>query len=102
MTFKLIKQLPKPKVLGIVNINIERNGNATCFLGDNFLAEIERVRIMWMAMNGFMLSGFEPAGCDKSGRIKYIYQEWYLVYLEEKEPLILKGVSDETFKTPML
>ena len=83
MNFKLIKQLPKPKEIGIGSIDVSRNGEATFFTNGNLMARMERVRVDWMAGDGFMLSGFEEEGKERSGRIKSFYQQWYLVYPEK-------------------
>ena len=81
--FNLIIQRPKPKkpVNGVLNIT--RDGEATFFEGDgehgsNIVAELLRVRIEFANSHGIMLSGVELMSRG------YRYQEWWLVYKEEK------------------
>ena len=84
MFYTVYKQLPKPKKIGIGTISIT-NGDAHCF-GEVFLIDkLARIKLEWMAVKGFMISGFEDVGVDKHGMTKYRYQEWFCEYCESKE-----------------
>ncbi len=54
----------------------EKDGSADSKL----IGELERVQIIFAAAHGIMLSGFENIGTDRYGNMKFIYQEWWLVY----------------------
>lgn len=84
--FKLITQNPKPKEIGVGVIDINKDGRANFFEGNGEtnacrLAELLRIRLEIAAADGILLSGMELKGNDKRGVPKYIYQEWWLVYI---------------------
>jgi hypothetical protein len=37
-----------------------------------------------MSADGIMVSGFEEVGTDKTGRPKYRYQTWWIVYPKDQ------------------
>lgn len=86
--FKLIIQVPKPKVLcESGTVSVDEKGEAMFFTGngdrgDKCVAEMCRTKIDFAGAAGIMLSGMQPNGCDKNGTIKYIYQRWWMVYQE--------------------
>ena len=85
--FTLVTQHPKPKELGQGSLSIDKDGDADFFDGNAeknsvILASMVRVRIEWAAAAGILLSGMERDGVDKSGTVKYKYQEWLLRHLQ--------------------
>lgn len=91
--FGLVKQWPRPKpsvkpIPGVLAMS--RQGDASFFRGDgssssDIVCDLMRAKIEFAGSHGIMLSGMEPAGCNKNGTLKYRYQEWWLVYLDNKE-----------------
>lgn len=84
--YRLIKQYPHPKsrakypegTLCIQN-------HEALFLqnfGNTIYDKLLRPEIIHMNHLGIMFRGFEENGVDKTGRVKYLYQEWYCVRLE--------------------
>lgn len=85
--FILVTQKPKPKNLGVGSLSIAKNGDADFFEGNAesnspILASMQRVRIEWAAAAGILISGFEPYGTDRAGRLKFRHQEWLLRHLQ--------------------
>lgn len=85
--FELIIQKPKPKPLGVGVLSVDKRGEAHFFegLGESnsaVLAHMVRSRLESAAAHGLMISGMEPAGLDKHGCQKFVYQEWWLRYLD--------------------
>ncbi len=86
--FALMTLRPKWRALGIGSLSVGKNGEAQFFgadqsnrLGGEILATMTRVRIDQAAAEGIYLSGMEPAGIDRQGNEKFVYQEWWLRYV---------------------
>lgn len=86
MKFKLTTQFPKPKpkVIGVGEIDISRDGEASFYVKNSIVANMVRARVEWMAVAGLYLNGMELVGYEKDGTPKYRYQEWFVAYIEEK------------------
>lgn len=85
--FELVIQHPKPKSLGVGSLSISKNADAEFFEGNAeanspILASMVRVKIEWAAAAGIMVSGMENDGIDRTGRVKYKYQEWLLRHIQ--------------------
>jgi hypothetical protein len=91
MQYKLITLYPKLKEIGVGSLSIGEklkdaefySGNAEH--GSQVLASMHRVSIDSASADGFMLSGFQPNGCEKNGTLKYVFQKWFLCYLNAGE-----------------
>jgi hypothetical protein len=84
--FILNTQQPKPKKLGEGVLSIERNGDANFFscegeYDSRILSTITRIKVEFAGRDGIMFSGFEQVGIDKTGKPKFRYQEWWLIYV---------------------
>ena len=95
--YKLFKQLPKTKLIGTGILSVDQAGFAHFFSNDTYagknLACMDRVRLEFVAANGMLLSGMEEVGFNKDGTKKYIYQEWWLTYIESCETVNEKNIK---------
>lgn len=83
----LIKQYPKPSkpVLGNVTI-VNEVDNAMFFdKQERCVAMLVRPRLKFITAIGMFFTGFEDKGCDKYGKVKYIYQEWWCPFIDVVE-----------------
>ena len=77
-----------PKDIGAGVLSVDTKGNAEFFAlptathVGRVLAQMERVRLEFIAAKGMLLSGMEP-GRSTNGRTTYTYQEWWLRYTHE-------------------
>jgi hypothetical protein len=83
--FELTTQWPKPQVLGLGVLAVDKHGDAQFFSGEGerdstVLAVMKRSRLDSASAHGLMLSGMEPTGMDRRGRETFAYQEWWLRY----------------------
>lgn len=83
--FKIVTQQPKAKELGTGVLSIDKNGDAMFFEGNGessaqLLATMHRVRVEFAGAAGIMFTGMQPEGFDRSGKQRYSYQEWWLIY----------------------
>ena len=84
--FKLTAQFPKPRCLGDCTISLDDGTLAMAMdaTGEKVFAPIlHRARVQWMQARGFMVTGYEETGVDRTGRPKYRFQEWYCAYKED-------------------
>lgn len=87
MELKIYLQIPKPRkkpLVGALNIS---KGTAEIYDDDGkgyCIAELKSVEIVSWAKEGFLLRGFEYAGMDRQHREKFVYQEWYCVFPQQK------------------
>lgn len=84
--FSLALQKPKPKKIAEGALDISKDAHFSLiavFFDDDerAVAELREPRIVHASSMGIKLVGFEPDGCDKKGRLKFKYQEWWLVHL---------------------
>lgn len=89
--FKLITQHPKPKEVGIGVLNVDQKTQEANFFhahGDHMsdlCCAMERTRLDFAASHGIMLSGMEHIGFDRTGKSKYRFQEWWLIYTNNED-----------------
>lgn len=83
MVYEIIKQLPEPKSFGRGKISLDRDGCALAMdeTGEHILDRLYRAKVDWIAKDGFLISGFETAGFDKTLRTNYKMQEWFVRYI---------------------
>ena len=89
MIYHVYKQKPRTRVTPIIGyLSVMPDGNAMIFNNDNhqMLDEMQKVELIHASSKGIMLKGFEPAGTDKQGNIKFNYQEWWCKYPEQETP----------------
>lgn len=89
MNCKLLKQKPKTDKKGIegslsVHSSDGRETVAMFFEDERLIAQLNKPDIIFINAHGILLKGYEPAGADRQGRIKYNYQEWFCVFSEVK------------------
>lgn len=82
----LHKQLPKVDKKGIEGAlavhSLEGKETTAFFYQDErFVAELKKPDIIYINQHGILLKGYEPAGCDRQGRQKFVYQEWFCVLI---------------------
>jgi len=90
MNLILHKQKPKPNKEGIKGSlcvhDLPPDGLVAYFLkSEEIICTLKKPDIIFINAHGIMLKGYEPAGCDKQGRQKFAYQEWFCVFLEEQK-----------------
>jgi hypothetical protein len=81
--WKLCKQYPKAKEVGLGVLSVSTQGAALFFsneVGDKILGTMLGARLNEVSAIGLLLSGFEANGYDGNGRLKYSYQEWWLEF----------------------
>ena len=82
--FTLYLQQPKAKEVGLGDLSLDHN--EALFFADidqprsRVLARLERPACIHASSQGLIFSGFEQTGVDKTGRAKYRYQEWWLMF----------------------
>lgn len=83
MKFIVYKQYPKSKSKKGIQCALSLDKKQTCLFDENehLIDLMEKPEIIFINPHGLMLRGFEENGCDKTGRIKYNYQEWYCAFL---------------------
>jgi hypothetical protein len=88
MIFSLYLQFPKigKRILGKLAVGNE--DIAYLFHLDNTRVEtLLYPRIRAAGPDGVILTGMEPNGVENNGRKKYRYQEWYLKYPTDAQPI---------------
>lgn len=89
MKYIVYKQYPKSKSKNGIACTISLDKKQACMFDsdDHLIDLLEKPEIIFINQHGLMLRGFEENGCDKIGRLKYVYQEWYCSFLvgEEKQ-----------------
>lgn len=81
MNFILHKQKPTPRKIGVAGYPAGDKDNIAFFDSHhNLITELTKPELLHISSEGMMLRGFELNGFDKSGRHKYLYQEWWLRY----------------------
>ena len=81
----LHKQKPKPDKKGIegslaVHSLEGKETTALFFQNERVMAELKKPDIIFINPHGISLKGYEPAGCDRKGRQKFVYQEWFCAF----------------------
>jgi hypothetical protein len=71
--FRLIKQLPKNKEIGIGALLVKDN-IASFMINKNIVYMLERIKIDFASSIGIELSGYERKGNN------FIFQKWWLIY----------------------
>lgn len=81
--FYLTKQLPKlsKKTMGYLDVDSKTKRAMFWTENDKCIADMESVQIKCANTEVIILSGFEPAGLDRTGRGKFKYQEWVLRFV---------------------
>jgi len=82
----LHKQKPKTDKNGIrgalaVHSLEGKEITAFFFQEERILAELKKPDIIFINAHGILLKGYEPAGIDRQNRQKFVYQEWFCVFL---------------------
>jgi hypothetical protein len=75
---------PKQRDLGIGTLAVD-HGDANFFSVDGgkdakLLAVLKRSQLVFAGADMLLLSGLQPDGFARDGRVKYFYQEWALKY----------------------
>lgn len=78
----------KPREKDYPNASIDVAGDGTVLLmdskGKEIIREMHRVHLESISVDWIHLSGMEPDGFDRSGSVKYRYNEWFLGKVREK------------------
>lgn len=90
MEFKFHKQIPKADKKGIegtlaVHSLEGKETTALFFQDERVFAELKKPDIKFINQHGILLKGYEPTGCDRQGRQKFVYQEWFCVFINQGE-----------------
>ena len=86
----LYKQKPKPDKKGIKGLlavhDLPPDGLiAYLFQDERLLAKLRKPDIIFINAHGVSMKGYEPAGCDRQGRQKFVYQEWFCAFVKGSE-----------------
>ena len=86
--YNLYKQKPKVSknpISGYLSVgDLPPNGKiALLSEREAILDELVRPEIVFINPHGIKLRGFERAGVDRQHNEKFIYQEWWCVYIDE-------------------
>ena len=82
--FTLFKMFPAQKKVGEGSFSVNAKGFARFYTPDKILETMDRVTLDYAGPHEICLSGMEPDGVDRNGRLKYKYQQWVLKYLEKE------------------
>lgn len=82
----LHKQIPKVDKKGTkgmlaVHLLEGKETTALFFQDERILAELKKPDIIFINQHGILLKGYEPAGADRQHRQKFVYQEWFCVFI---------------------
>jgi hypothetical protein len=82
MIYEIYSQEPRPEKICTGRFSMSSDGLAHALdeRGQTVVAELSRARLEFAGADGLMVSGFEEAGRDKTGKPKFRYQEWWLRY----------------------
>lgn len=90
MKCRLHKQIPKIDKKGIegalaVHSLEGKETTALFFQDERILAELKKPDIIFINAHGILLKGYEPAGCDRQHRQKFVYQVWFCAFIKRAE-----------------